>query len=194
MLDGSLPWQTLSFISCLFMQWSVLTVQPNLRSVKGNQGYLKSNLLSNSLQYLNCKINIDWPNLSFQIYKIKCKGLFLWIKRCLKNSKISMMIKLQNIMLDINWENFYNMWNNLIRLIFFIIFVYFEIINHSQCHSRPILIWSRNKYYWKKKYQWRLLECMATPYNWLTNSTGFNSWKWELFSKVTQTHQQTVYF
>ena len=119
MLDGSLPWQTLSFISCLFMQWSVLTVQPNLRSVKGNQGYLKSNLLSNSLQYLNCKINIDWPNLSFQIYKIKCKGLFLWIKRCLKNSKISMMIKWQNIMLDINWENFYNMWNNLIRLIFF---------------------------------------------------------------------------
>ena len=36
------------------------------------------NILSNQLVILNGKINLEWLNLPFESYKIKCKNLLLW--------------------------------------------------------------------------------------------------------------------
>ena len=45
---------------------------------KTNRLRVGYNALSNRLNFINGKIDLDWLNLSFNTYKIKCKWLFLW--------------------------------------------------------------------------------------------------------------------
>ena len=43
---------------------------------KTNRLKIGMNILSNRLWYLNGKIDLNWLNMSFQTYKIKCKKTF----------------------------------------------------------------------------------------------------------------------
>ena len=51
--------------------------QTRFMTSKANRLKVGMNLISNRLYYLNGKIEMDWLNLSYNTYKVKCKKLFL---------------------------------------------------------------------------------------------------------------------
>ena len=53
------------------------TKQTKLATQRTNRLKIGMNIFSNRLHYLNGKIELDWLNLSFGSYKVKCKKLFL---------------------------------------------------------------------------------------------------------------------
>ena len=51
--------------------------QIHFHTHKSNRLKIGMNMLSNRFFYLNGKIELDWFNLSFNSFKVKCKKLFL---------------------------------------------------------------------------------------------------------------------
>ena len=53
------------------------TRQTRFMTSKANRLKVGMNQISNRFYYLNGKIELDWLNLSYDTYKVKCKKLFL---------------------------------------------------------------------------------------------------------------------
>ena len=51
--------------------------QSTFATLKNNRLIVGMNTISNRFYHLNGKINLDWLNMSYDTYKIKCKNKFL---------------------------------------------------------------------------------------------------------------------
>ena len=67
----SRDWVNLNFKTILTSRTTTFSIN------KSNQRRVGMNILSNRFWYLNGKIKLDWMNLSFNTFKIKCKKLLL---------------------------------------------------------------------------------------------------------------------
>ena len=67
----SRDWVNLNFKTILTSRTTTFSIN------KSNQRRVGMNILSNRFWYLNGKIKLDWMNLSFDTFKIKCKKLLL---------------------------------------------------------------------------------------------------------------------
>ena len=65
-----------SFLFQLFLNST--SRQKMLAENRTNRLRVGNNALSNRLNFINGTVGLDWLNLSFSWYKIKCKRLFLW--------------------------------------------------------------------------------------------------------------------
>ena len=59
------------------------TRQTRFMTGKANKLKVGMNQISNRFYYLTGKIELDWLNLSYDTYKVKCKKLFL-LKQCVR--------------------------------------------------------------------------------------------------------------
>ena len=64
-------WMTINFSVINTPRQTMFAVNQNNRLKVGN------NVLANRFWFVNGKVNLEWLNLSFSLYKVKCKELFL---------------------------------------------------------------------------------------------------------------------
>ena len=91
----SRDWVNLNFKTILTSRTTTFSIN------KSNQRRVGMNILSNRFWYLNGKIKLDWMNLSFDTFKIKCKKLLLWEKPELK----PLLPAIQTFIEDITYSN-----------------------------------------------------------------------------------------